>query len=47
MITRDTLWLLDVFEHYKNGTLLTGGGLLDQPNFYIEAMTLLNRAHGN
>lgn len=46
MVTQDTRWLLGVFDHYKNGTLLVAGGLLDQPNFYTEAMTLLNRVQG-
>jgi len=27
-----------LYRHYKNGVLPYGGGLLNQPNTYIEAM---------
>lgn len=44
LIDADTLELLDVwFPHYKNGVLPVAGGLLDQSNWYIEAMTEINK----
>lgn len=41
MITTATHQALRLFRHYKNGVLPHGGGLLDQPNHYIEAMQVL------
>lgn len=42
MITDDSWAVLGWHKHYKNGILLKGGGLLDQPNYYLEAMTLID-----
>lgn len=32
---------IDFYSHYKKGVLLMGGGLLDQPNVYLEAMNVI------
>ena len=42
MITDDSWAILGWHKHYKNGILLKGGGLLDQPNYYLETMTLID-----
>jgi len=34
--------LLKLYGHYKNGILPFDGGLLKQPNFYIDAMELID-----
>ena len=49
MITDMSWTLLDWHKHYKNGILLKSGGLLEQPNFYLEMMNILERRgyHGN
>ena len=41
MITEETDFFLRMYKHYKNGILLIGGGLLDQPNKYLEAMEMI------
>jgi len=28
-------------KHYSNGVLMRSGGLLDQPNYYLEAMEII------
>jgi len=33
---------LSLYRHYKNGILIFGGGLLNQPNPYIEAMSIID-----
>lgn len=33
---------LRLFSHYKNGYLLTAGGLYDQPRKYLKAMELID-----
>jgi len=38
MITELSDFLLRMNRHYRNGILLNEGGLLDQPNPYLEAM---------
>jgi len=42
MVTKETEWIFRLHRHYENGVLLRSGGLLDQPNYYIEAMELLD-----
>lgn len=39
---RSWFWM-DLYEHYRNGVLPVAGGLLDQPNAYMRAMTILAR----
>jgi len=34
---------MDLYVHYRNGVLPVAGGLLDQPNSYLRAMTILAR----
>ena len=41
MITDLSRDLLALGRHYHNGHFPFSGGLLDQPNFFIEAMELL------
>jgi len=41
MITDDSNFFLKMHKHYKNGILLVDGGLVNQPNKYLEAMELL------
>jgi hypothetical protein len=43
MVTDDSWTLIDWYRQYEQGVLLKGGGLLDQPNFYLEAMIFLKR----
>lgn len=38
MITPQSRYLLRLYGHYKNRLLPYAGGLLNQPNYYIEAM---------
>lgn len=42
MITQESRFLLRMHEHYKKGKLARTGGVLDQPNFYLEAMEVMN-----
>ncbi len=44
MVDPDTWYQFRLYRHYKNGILLTGGGILDQPNRYLEIMELIDRA---
>lgn len=41
MITQESSFLLRLHAHYKQGLLPYDGGLLEQPNFYLEAMEIL------
>jgi hypothetical protein len=43
MITVESRFLLRLHEHYKKGHMARVGGVLEQPNFYLEAMEV---AHG-
>lgn len=43
MITERTVTLLKLFQHYQSRHLFTSGGIMDQPNVYIEAMNVLER----
>lgn len=38
MITPQSRYLLRLYGHYQNRLLPYAGGLLNQPNYYIEAM---------
>lgn len=42
MITPESYFLLRLHSHYKQGLLPYAGGLLEQPNFYLEAMEILS-----
>lgn len=42
MITPRTRFLLRMYAHYKNGLLPMGGGVLEQPNYFAEAMEILS-----
>ncbi len=46
MITPDSYFLLRLHGHYKNALLPYSGGVLDQPNFYLEAMEILSEREG-
>lgn len=41
MITPASRLLLSLHEHYRHGRLPLGGGVLEQPNAFLEAMELL------
>ena len=49
MVSSDTWFLFRLYQHYKKGVLLHGGGIMDQPNRYIEIMESIDEAlsHGN
>jgi hypothetical protein len=42
MVTATHHQLLRLHKHYKNGLLPLSGGVLDQPNIYLEAMELID-----
>ena len=42
MVTEQDIWLLEMYAHYKNGVLPFAGGLLNQPNIYVEAMGVID-----
>lgn len=42
MVTRQSQFMLRLHGHYKNKILPFAGGLLDQPQYYIEAMEVLS-----
>lgn len=42
MITAQSQFLLRLFGHYKQRLLPRSGGLLEQPNYYVEAMEILS-----
>lgn len=41
MISDASNFYLRMHMHYTNGILITQGGLLDQPNKYLEAMEII------
>jgi len=41
MISELSSFFLRMYQHYSKGVLITSGGLLDQPNKYLEAMELM------
>jgi len=43
MVTQQSMMLMKLYKHYSNNILLKQGGILDQPNFYIEAMEILDQ----
>lgn len=42
MITPQSRFLIRMHRHYRNGWLPYEGGLLEQPNYYLEAMELID-----
>jgi hypothetical protein len=42
LITAETWEYLTLYSHYKNGHLLFGGGIADQPAKYLEIMQIIN-----
>lgn len=42
MITERSRFFLRLYSHYKNKHLVNAGGILDQPNIYLEAMELIS-----
>lgn len=42
MITPQSQYLLRLHKHYREGLLPLSGGLLEQPNYYLEAMEILS-----
>ncbi len=41
MITEQTRFLLRQYAHYKSRVLPYAGGMLEQPNYYAEAMEII------
>jgi len=41
MVTEQSAAYLRLFQHYKNSVMPRSGGLLDQPNAYMQAMELI------
>ncbi len=41
MVNARSGYLLRLYSHYKNGNLLAEGGIIDQPQFYSDAMALI------
>lgn len=44
MITPQSRFLLGLYRHYQAKLLPCAGGLLDQPNYYVQAMEILGEA---
>lgn len=42
MITVESRFLLRLYEHYKNCLLPRAGGVLEQSNYFLEAMEILS-----
>jgi hypothetical protein len=42
LLTPRTLFLMEMYQHYKNGVLPVAGGLLDQPFAYVHAMGIID-----
>lgn len=42
MVERWSFNMIRLHNHYKNNVLPFSGGLLDQPNIYIEAMEAID-----
>jgi len=43
-LVTDKSWaLLGLYRHYKNKILPYGGGILEQPNYYMQAMETLDK----
>jgi hypothetical protein len=41
MITPFSSQIMDLLQHYRQGRFPLGGGVLDQPNAYLEAMRVV------
>ncbi len=39
MISQESYGLLKLYDHYTNGVMPFAGGLLNQPNLFMDAMT--------
>jgi len=44
MITDDAIEFMRLYGHYKNGFLLNGGGIFQQPALYTEVMEIIDNA---
>lgn len=43
MVSQHSRQLLNLYGHYKAGHLYCAGGIGDQPNYYLEAMSVIDR----
>ncbi|WP_444905318.1 hypothetical protein ACJJIU_22100 (plasmid) [Microbulbifer sp. CnH-101-E] len=43
MVTAHSAQLLRLHQHYRQGNLWRGGGVGDQPNYYLEAMAAIEQ----
>lgn len=43
MVTEASTTLVKLYGHYKNRLLFVEGGLMNQPNTYLEAMEIIER----
>jgi len=46
LITEQTLKVIPLYRHYKNGLLPAGGGILDQTPQFLRAMEIIDAAVG-
>lgn len=49
MVTAQSRFLLGLYRHYRAGLLAVAGGVLEQPQYYLTAMEILDeaiRVHG-
>jgi len=42
MVTAQSVSFIDLFLHYRNNILPFAGGILDQPNGYMQAMQTID-----
>lgn len=45
MITDFSTQMIGLYWHYKNGLLPVAGGILDQPDIYLNAMRVIDSAY--
>ena len=46
MVSESSRQWMRLYGHYKGHVLATAGGLLDQPNLYLEAMEMIDAHQG-
>lgn len=41
LVSDKSIFLVDLFRHYRNGHLYKGGGINNQPAWYLKAMLII------
>jgi hypothetical protein len=41
LINNRSQYLISLFRHYRNGHMLYGGGVVDQPYWYLQSMVII------